>query len=334
MSRALHKDTLLALGQGDPSAAFEAISSALTEFKGETLEALLEIEILPRSHILEPNTFLLREENALAISKSALVQAFFVARKRFHGHHSGEQSPLTADDLLTITSVILVMDPEHLTAANSRKRLIMMESNEALQLRLIRKDQYFVGSLLTSRLHRHTKSPTLWSHRRWLTETARSLGVQPDVGDDLKRIVMVAGERHPKNYYAWCHARWLTDLIRENRRRDVLQDLLAATKSWCFRNHTDISGWSFMSFLLVKLGDIASSSILDETLKLAISLRWTNESIWVFIRTLAASGTLADSELMLFEESLESLLQKSGTLGDRRVAEQTKSWYETYRRRP
>ncbi|CAN8103759.1 unnamed protein product [Discula destructiva] len=334
MSRALSQDVLVALGQADPSAAFESISRALTRFHGAGLDVLLEIEILPKSHIIDPSTILLQEENALAISKPALVQAFLVAREMFQGHLSGKRASLSAGELLSVTSVILVMDPEHLTAANSRKRLISSESDEALQLDILRKDMYFVDSLLTSRLHRHTKSPTLWSHRRWLSKLGRGLGVQPDVAGDLKRIVMIAGERHPKNYYGWCHARWLTSLIPEHQRSDVLQGLVAATKSWCFRNHVDISGWSFLLFLLMKLDGSASSSVLSETLKLAISLPWTNESTWDFLRTLAASGALADAQLAVFEESLEALLQKPGSLGDRRVLQQTKSWYETYRWRP
>lgn len=333
MSRALNQDTILALGHGNPAAAFETISKALTHPGDQEHGALLEIEILPKSHVLGSNIFLLQDENALGISKPALVQAFFVARKMLQDHHSGEGSYLSANHLLAVTSVILVMDPEHLTAANSRKRLIIAQENDAIQLQLIRLDKFLVDSLLTSRLHRHTKSPTLWSHRRWLTKTARNLGIQPDVLEDLKSIVMIAGERHPKNYYAWCHARWLTDLVREDRASGFVQDLVDATKSWCFRNHTDISGWSFVTFLLMKLGDTVSVGILNETLKLATSLGWTNESAWVFLRTLAASrGT--DSELVFFQESLRLLVGRSGSPGDRRVVEQTESWLKTYRRRP
>lgn len=321
----------MALRQGNPSAAFEVISRALTRTTGDNLEdAVLEIEILPKSHILEPNTFLLQDGNALAISKFALVQAFFVAREMFKGHQSGTGAPLSADSLVAVTSVILVMDPEHLTAANSRKRLIALESQDALRVALIRKDMFFVDSLLTSRLHRHTKSPTLWSHRRWLIKESQSLKIQPDVEKDLRRIVMVAGDRHPKNYYGWCHARWLTELIPEERCSNTLQELVATTKSWCFRNHTDISGWSFLFFLLMKLEVPLRSGILDETLKLTMSLRWTNESTLVFLRTLVASGA-TDGELAPFEEFLETLLHKPGSQGDRRMVEQTKRWYETYR---
>lgn len=334
MSRALDKDTLRALENSDASAAFAAISGVLTKAQVAEHASLLEIEILPKSHVLAPNTFLLEDENALAISKIGLVQAFLVARKMFQDHHSSGGVGLSDAALLAATSVILLMDPEHLTAANSRKRLIHSEPEVLRRLDLIRRDKVLVDSLLTSRLHRHTKSPTLWSHRRWLIETGRCLGMQPNVVQDLKCIVMVAGERHPKNYYGWCHARWLTGIALTDQADDNVYDMMVATKSWCFRNHTDISGWAFLTSLLMKLDDTAIRGVFDEVIKLAVSLQWNNESTWVFLRTLAASGALEDSGLMLFQESLQPLFCGSGSQGAKRVAEQTKSWYETYRRRP
>lgn len=333
MSRSLDKDTLRALGDSDSSAAFAIISRALTQAQAEGAP-LMEIEILPKSHVLEPNTFLLQDGNALAISKIGLVQAFLEARKIFEGRHPSKGITLLANDLLAVTNVMLLMDPEHLTAANSRKMLICSETEVARQLDLLRRDRAFIDSLLTSRLHRHTKSPTLWSHRRWSVETGRTLGIQPDVMAYLKQIVMVAGERHPKNYYGWCHARWLTRLALKDQADYNVYDLMAATKLWCFRNHTDISGWSFLTFLLMMLDGTTTRLVFDETIRLALSLQWNTESTWVFLRALAASGTLDHSGLMLFQESLDSLLCKSsGSLELSRVVEQTKSWYETNRRR-
>lgn len=335
MSRALDTDTVRALGDSnDASIAFTIISGALSPVHTEKHAPLLEIEILPKSHALEANTFVLQDDNALAISKIGLVQAFLVARKRLQDHHSTKGTTLSAHDLLATTSVILLMDPEHLTAANSRKRLIHSEVEALQQLELLRGDRFLVDSLLTSRLHRHTKSPTLWSHRRWLVETGRSLGMQLDVMEDLKRIVMVAGERHPRNYYGWCHARWLTGLTVKDHAHFDLYDLMTATKSWCFHNHTDVSGWSFLTFLLMKLDGTAIRVVFDETIKLATSLQWNNESTWVFLRTLAASGALEVTGQMLFQETLASLLCNSGSLGASRVVEQSKSWYETFQQRP
>ncbi|KAF3765833.1 protein prenylyltransferase [Cryphonectria parasitica EP155] len=345
MSRALDKDTVRALGRGDSSSAYEAISKAVTQTpsEDENEEDLLEIEILGRSHPLEPGTFLVQDGNALGISKLGLVQAFFTARTMLQGHHSSQETTLAAEQLLSVTSVMLLMDPEHLTAANVRKKLIQAEglrNGEARQLAMIRKDRFYIDSLLTSRLHRHTKSPTLWSHRRWLVETARGRGSPPEVVRDLKRIVMIAGERHPKNYYAWCHARWLTDLSlalspqHPAENGSLLSTLVAATKSWCFRNHTDISGWSYLSFLLTRLNDTERVSVFKEAVNLCASFRWVNESTWVFLRTLAASGSMGNDEMALFHDTMSSLLRRCEGTESRRVVEQAQFWSETYHRRP
>lgn len=331
MSRALEKDILNAVGSGQPSTAYEALSTALTQGLDRDYGELLEIEILGRSHVLEPGTFLLREGNALAVSKLGLVQAFFAARVLLRRHHSGDGAALSEEQLLGVTSVILLMDPEHLTAANTRKTLICSGKGSGAP-GLIRKDKFFIDSLLTSRLHRHTKSPTLWSHRRWLIEAGYRHGIQVELVTDLRHIVSVAGERHPRNYYAWCHARWLTGRVAPDLEDRSLRDAVDVIKGWCFRNHTDVSGWSFLSFLLSRLDGADTSAVLRETCKFAVSFRWTNESTWVFLRTLAASGNAGERELTLFQETLDTCWTKTEGIRDRQVLENAKSWTETYRR--
>ncbi|KUI74000.1 Protein ECM9 [Cytospora mali] len=346
MSRALDRSVITSLDSGDSAAAYEAISQALVgsqayreqEQQQQQHEELLEIEILGKSHPLGPGTFLLQDGHAIAVSKIGLVQAFFVARKKFQDYmiSGGSQDSISPDEVLAVTSVMLLMDPEHLTAANARKRLLVSEGSQSREdlLIMITKDRCFIDSLLTSRLHRHTKSPTLWSHRRWLVQTASHHGVQVKIAGVVKHVVMVAGERHPRNYYAWCHARWLTSLTPENEERATLEDLVDITKGWCFRNHTDTSGWSFLFFLLMRLGGSRSSAVLEEAAGLATSLQWTNESTWVFLRTLAASGVTGEKGFTLFHETREALLHKVENTEGKRVLEEACSWSETYRRRP
>lgn len=337
MSRALDKDTVSAISSGKPSAAYEAISTALAQTCGSDDVNLLEIEILNNSHHLETGTFLLRDENALAFSKLALVQAFTVARSLFMRNRSEAAAVLLPDELHAVTNVILLMDPESLSAANARKRLIAVEasaSNLIFALKLARKDRFFVDSLLTSRLHRHTKSPTLWSHRQWLAEFSRSHGSPLDVIQDLSRVVMVAGERHPRNYYAWRHARWLTMLICADEEGPVMSKLVESVKQWCFRNHTDISGWSFLSFLLLKVDAATRSFVFNETLNYVGSFQWVNESTWVFLRTLAANGAVEEAEVLAFQTHMEQLFgDLAGNGRGRRVMEQAQSWFKTYQRR-
>lgn len=332
MSRAVDKSVAKAVSESDPTAAYEAISKALTGYGSQDGE-LLEIEILGKSHPLEPGTFFLQDGNAIAVSKYGLVQAFFVARNVLQSHISAE-STLSADKLLAVTSVVLLMDPEHLTAANARKKIAVSAgaASEAKMLEAMERDRFFVDSLLTSRLHRHTKSPTLWSHRRWLVQTAARYGVRHNVAESLEKVVMVAGQRHPRNYYAWCHARWLTNKVpkgEDGQGELVLAKLLGPTKRWCYRNHTDVSGWSYLYFLLTKLDGAAASTVFEETAKLAVSLQWTNESTWVFLRTLAASEATGKKEITLFQDSRAALLRRTGDREETsRALVTAQTWFE------
>lgn len=332
MSRALDKDIARSMGDGDAAAAaYEAISQALNTSEAQSL---LEIEILGKSHEMPPGTYVLKDEAALGVSKAGLVQAFFVAREILKaGLEAPEQA--SPDRLLAATSVILLMDPEHLTAANTRKRLtckaVQREFGGGFRLRA---EQMFVDSLLTSRLHRHTKSPTLWSHRRWLIGVTRGVKLRVDVLSDMIGVVTVAAERHPRNYYAWSHARWLVSL--DHVAVAPRDELMAAIKEWCLRHRDDISGWSFLSFLLSPSKQVHpdaadASRVFGEVLKLAESLRWTNESVWVFLRTLAASGILGDREYIDFQKVGRGLMQSSQDAAERARLDASMSWSESNR---
>ena len=333
MSRALDRSTAASLGKGDALAAYKAISEALhLPATGE----LLEIEVLPKSHQLGPGEYLLRDGPAIAVSKLGLVQAFLVAREILKGH-VGKSRPQTEEALLASTAVILLLDPEYITAANTRKRLLQAHEADAGDMsRRISEERMVVDSFLTSRLHRHTKSPTLWGHRRWLIELSVRLGMATDVPADMVNIVMVSGDRHPRNYYAWLHARFLVGL--PNTGPEALDNaVIPGVKDWCLRHHTDISGWSFLLFLLQLRGrptERATCVIFTDVLHLVTSLRWTNESTWVFLRTLAASGLVGEAELAEFLGARETLLHATKDTTQKQVLEASLGWYETYRAQP
>lgn len=324
MSRALDEETAASLRAGDPLAAYEAISRALTP----PGDGLLEIEILGRSHLGE-GQYVLQDGLAVGVAKLGLVQAFLVARKRLRDHLDGV-GPLADEEVFAATAVILLLDPEYLTAANSRKRLIQRHiSADGDAQTPLEKEKRFVDSLLTSRLHRHTKSPTLWSHRRWLLHTSQEFGLPLDVLGDMRSVVFVAGQRHPRNYYAWCHARFMMKLDRRANNRDML----AAVQSWCFQHHTDISGWSFLYFLLTVDGHLdteTGGSMFSEVLKLVSSLRLTNESVWVFLRTVAASGLAGDDQVAQLRALQQTILGASKTPGEQAVLRSAVDWCESF----
>ena len=304
MSRVLEKDVAASLTAGNPIDAYNDIAQLFTTIP---TGRLLELEILGKSHPFPDGCSVLRDGCEAAVSKTGLVQAFIVARQVLTDHIDASD-----DELLVGTAVILLMDPEHLTAANTRKRVLQgkLASGDRDVATVLGREKQFLDSLLTSRLHRHTKSPTLWGHLQWLLRISYSQGLHPNVLGDITSVVMVAGERHPRNYYAWGHARFLV----QTASKIPGEELLSAVKFFCFQHHTDTSGWSFLVFLLNYMPLSSSKTcgmVFDEVMDLVISLRLTNESVWVFLRTLAASSLIEEEKYLGFAKVGMKLLGTS-----------------------
>ncbi|KAF2833979.1 protein prenylyltransferase [Ophiobolus disseminans] len=269
---------------------------------------IIEIEVLPPA-IKPSNGVLMQDGCNLGVPKRILALAFVEARKRFF-----------EDDFqslkLQATKILLLFDPEHLTAANYRKRWLKdlkADTTPEAQLLYRKSVKYefcFLDSILTSPLHRQSKSPTLWNHRLWLLcllMPQDKESVPEDVRADFWRkelsAVFKSGERHPKNYYAWQYARRLEERIDG---LDATLDFAQRVKLWCCRHPSDISGWSCLLYLLPKVEPPSErQKLVREVLKYAIDLRSEQESVWVFIRTI-----LAHEALQEWRTGLVSVLQK------------------------
>ncbi|KAI5457363.1 hypothetical protein BGZ63DRAFT_365318 [Mariannaea sp. PMI_226] len=291
MSRALGKEAKEILRNGDHRGVFEDISGVLCR----PCDQLYEIEILGHGALLDPTLNYAQVGNALAVPKLRLVQAFIFARQLLLDHIRGGLDD--TDKLWRATAVILLMDPEFLTAANIRKRLLREMIQEKTATQELLRERHFIDSLLTSHLHRHTKSPTLWNHRRWLMDQFRIHRLGIDVGDDIQNIISIAGERHPRNYYAWCHARYLVNTITFTSQNceEELSTLITMVRKWSFSHHDDISGWQFLLFLLNRQPSEASSSI-RQTIERVEMFKWRNEAIWYFIRYAVALPCVEDQD--------------------------------------
>jgi hypothetical protein len=128
-------------------------------------------------------------------------------------------------------------------------------------------------------------------------------GLSVDLGGELRDIVMVAAERHPRNYYAWSHARWLLANFPPTQ-GEASGKILVEVKKWCYRHHTDTSGWSYLAFVLERVTseiDHECSLAFRETLQWATSFRWKNESVWCFLRVLVAGGSVQPDDIVAFE---------------------------------
>jgi protein prenyltransferase alpha subunit repeat containing protein 1 len=313
MSRALDKDATASVTAIDSQAVYNEIVGVLSS---NNHSELLEIEFLGKGHILPPGNNVLVEVNSIGIPKTKLIQAFVVARQVFFKHIKDGFSA-HYQDIRNSTAVILLTDPEHLTAANARKRLIQkVQKHDVAGIEeALTKELYFIDSLLTSRLNRHTKSPTLWGHRRWLLELRQSIGIRHDVHRDLASIVMIAAERHPRNYYAWSHMRWLVESVEDGLDASSNELLIENMKNWCLKHPSDTSGWSFLLFCLIYLSPLPREMMApqiaracEEVVAMAVSWRWKGESLWVFLRTLVTSEHLGDEAKRAILGRVENML--------------------------
>ncbi|OAA78345.1 Protein prenyltransferase [Akanthomyces lecanii RCEF 1005] len=262
------------------------------------------------------------------------------------------------EELLRATSVILLLDPEHMTAVNARKRYIRhvkeqnpQELGDALDAEL-----YIIDSLLTSRLHRHTKSPTLWGHRQWILELCIDRQRPVDsLLTALEKLIFVSAERHPRNYYAWCHARYLLGLASRRSQGQSTADgdaqgqqqqpasanpekIPQTVKNWCFSHPDDISGWSFLTVLVEQQQQhpqattTTAPALFSETLHLAEAFSWRGESVWYFLRNMLRGSWVGEGDGEEFERVLRAVhgrVNEPGEL-DRQIMGRMLEWTKLY----
>lgn len=246
---------------------------------------VLETEILPSS--FPPQ--ILHESSAVGVPKSLLVPLYLKARKTFFDHVSSRGSDLY-HAALQATTIILLFDPNHLTAANFRKQHIQRLSDKGAEndysdrdagnlAKAVRDELRFLDNMVTSPLSKHAKSSTLWAQRLWIVQNFFRLAMREHATDEAIQmrnlrygirgfwdeelaIVMKAGERHPRNYYAWQYARelfWFVQARRPELVKGAQRDwkLLGYSGGlvhrWCLKHPRDVSGWAFLVFLLKQL---------------------------------------------------------------------------------
>lgn len=193
---------------------------------------------------------------------------------------------------------MLLFDPEYLTAANFRKRHLRQVSKEEHFELALKRELIFLNSVLTSPLHRQSKSATLWYHRFWLISNFMG---QLCSNDELSEvflkheltIILRSAERHQHNYYAWQYARRLVSLLEPILSQEksvevrVSSGLLEETFTWCLQHPSDTSGWSFLLFLMQRPSPNTEKITITmrKIAKFAASYRWNKEALWHFLRT-------------------------------------------------
>ncbi|KFX90830.1 hypothetical protein O988_08006 [Pseudogymnoascus sp. VKM F-3808] len=218
--------------------------------------------------------------------------------------------------ILDSTSVILLFDPEHITAANARKRICLAyrTRSQTEQVKRLKDELWFTQFLLTSKLKRHNKSPTLWSHRKWLIKNFNTLEglLGPKwVEYEIEDVILRSAEHHPKNYYAWDYMRWWIQsrpgLDTTRWSREVNVPLAMLMQAWCLHHTSDSSGWSFLTWIHKspesnslegqQLVAAAGKKVLD----CAVSMNLKNPSLWKFLQDILGCTTTSALSEVRFE---------------------------------
>lgn len=310
------------------STATDVYTELIAIFATRTPTQILDFDILPSNFGFdELGTPLLRDGNAVGVTKKALVKSFVKARLLFLAT-SQEHEDVDANDAsreretLHATGILLLLHPEHLTACNWRKKRLVkilrsssdsVETNkdEALQTELT-----FTTSFLRSPLHRHSKSPTLWSHRKWVLERVLEREKRPqgmesdgDIWTQETGVVLQAARQHPKNYYAFSYLRCVFDLLAESStmersgkrgsRSELAAQAIPEVQSWCLDHPADASAWSFLQFLVdyTQMSDdevdenrVLRDSVRASVLAFAKQSGWQGESLWSFLMDMAGKS--------------------------------------------
>ncbi|EGO00685.1 hypothetical protein SERLA73DRAFT_50732, partial [Serpula lacrymans var. lacrymans S7.3] len=152
------------------------------------------------------------------------LEVFKPARKLLQ--KSKAPSPICIQQLIASTAVILLANPAHQTALNTRKRLIQSNILD------IEEELAYTAALLSSQ--HCAKESTLWHHRRWLfcrlytlddepipvasgevlsTETHHQAIIPLDKLEFDLKLCSRACELYSRNYFAWAHRRFCINQV-------------------------------------------------------------------------------------------------------------------------
>lgn len=318
--------------------AYASLSGYFQDHQNE----VVEIEILPPG-LQPPNGVFMHEGLHLGVPKKALTLAYVEARQKFFTN-KGSNDTSAIDQTMRATDIMLLFDPEHITAANYRKRVLArMKAEHDLDNgntyhKSLRRELCFLDSILTSPLHRQSKSPTLWYHRSNVVESLISVELT-DALDSQKTTfwnkeldaVCKSGEQHPKNYHAWQYAR---RLVQKAHSPNLNESFARNIKTWCCRHPSDISGWSFLLYLMPQITPSLRQELVRDVFNYAIKLDVKNESLWVFVRTalvrdLSDTGHLATYQR--FQAHVKTLRDDERHSTESEPIIHALEWVETYR---
>ncbi|KAI8848006.1 hypothetical protein BC829DRAFT_227139 [Chytridium lagenaria] len=183
------------------------------------------------------------------------------------------------EDSTKIVTKLLTLNPEHYTAWNYRRELILKDWNEKADEE-IQATAVAELKFVESCIRDHPKSYWLWNHRRWILEHMP----RPDWERELKLVNMML-EFDSRNFHGWDYRRYIKD---KGNWSDVEAEV-EYTRKKVFQNFSNFSAWHYRTKLLPRLAGDAFGKAIDkdfEVVRNAVFTEPSDQSAWMYQRWL------------------------------------------------
>ncbi|KAK9896279.1 rab-protein geranylgeranyltransferase [Cystobasidium minutum MCA 4210] len=253
---------------------------------------------------------------AKAAKERARIVDYTILREQLAHYRANKEY---TNDALTITSRVLVINPEYPTGWAFRRRILQRElfqdkSQDQIQT-LLEADLALTAKCLL----KNPKEYAVWEHRKWVLKS------MPDPGWEYE-LKMVQGllERDARNYHGWDYRRYIVASLRSStpppntkhkRPNTTLKSELAYTTNKISASFSNYSAWHYRSKLMEKiLSEVESSEerekMLDQEFDLVKQALYTDpddQSAWIYHRwlTRGADVSIIKREVGVIQELLE-----------------------------
>ena len=263
---------------------------------------LSEYDFLPTLTSSRNKNPIVVESDKLGLEQWSLKIIYTYVHQYFHKLVSG--IPKCVDDKgdfqgVFITQVLLMLNPEHMTAWNYRKLLLKSGT-------LLLKDDLKLMDLIMAKF---PKSPETFAHRKWVvkllidnikvsslchTETTDDTEVKT-VLDHEFHICTLTASKYPNNYNAWSHRIWLfkSYIVGTRLLEHYIATEQSAISTFVSEHISDYSGLHYKQFLLKMASDDQHVSIVENYFQLEFQENFDllsrypdHEALWCHRRSL------------------------------------------------
>ncbi|KAH9462208.1 hypothetical protein H4Q26_016901 [Puccinia striiformis f. sp. tritici PST-130] len=278
--------------------------------------SITEIEIFNTPIPSSKNEFIINgDHHQLGIPQKILAQIYAHASQRFHTTNKTDDEE--AENLFKLTRILLIQNPDHLTALSTRRKLL--KTGEQLR------EELELNTVLLSVVS-HSKSTGLWFHRRWIfaqlhrcpPPTSSSNPIYkpfvqftPDRIEEEFVFNLQTCDRYPRNYYAWFHRKWVLSQLPSLHPQDTIDGILDTEKERILRfmgtHPKDNSATNYIQFI-VTLFPEDDLKFIDSCLAVLVNDYHAFESGYNFAKFVIVHQFISDGKGIMNPTIISKLL--------------------------